>query len=347
MVRKGTSANVSQIEVEVERPRDRGNKRNKTRSTDTGSTSITGSGGTETLITNNSTGDWYVDFVTVHALGASPGVVAAEIQVRDSDDNVVTGGITDAVADGHIDLDGVILRPGWDLHMVYTQSDAGTYTVSAIPVIRKPEPSETPSGGGATTPSSPDKTVDDFEDGDISEYSGDTGNYSVQTADVHGGNQALESTSTGTPFFNIRSTSGLDNYPEAGDSFHWWVNSDTGDGGTQARIAGKFGLQDASNYYDVQFDFNNGNIAINERVSGSETQLGIAAGFTTTAGTWYKVGVDWGDNGTITAIAYESDGSTQMDSVTASTNTYASGGIGWVNRSDNGNVVRADDFVIE
>lgn len=72
--------------------------------------------------------------------------------------------------------------------------------------------------------------IDDYEDGDIAEYGGDTTNFTVQSTTVAEGTYALEGTSSGF----ITSHSGLPNYPSQGDT--WKVNLYMASSGAQPNI---------------------------------------------------------------------------------------------------------------
>ena len=70
MGKQASNADVSSIEVEVDGPEDAAGKQNRLRSGD-GTLSITGSGGSATLDTNGSSGNWFLQRVTVHARSGS------------------------------------------------------------------------------------------------------------------------------------------------------------------------------------------------------------------------------------------------------------------------------------
>lgn len=70
---------------------------------------------------------------------------------------------------------------------------------------------------------SPVTVIDDFEDGDISEYGSDTGQFTTQQSVVQHGSYALEQslTSDSNPTA-IRSTAGLDHYLQEDETARVW-----------------------------------------------------------------------------------------------------------------------------
>jgi len=163
--------------------------------------------------------------------------------------------------------------------------------------------------------------IDDFEDNDISEYSGDTGEYTVQSTTVKVGSYALEIPNiSGDGGRHIQSLSGLDKYPQAGDTFEFWVRSEVGNSATPG-----FALQnDAKNdCYDILF--NDSTLGIRKFSGGSVSTLSSVS-HTISAATWYRIVVEWGGGGVITATVYDSSGS-EVSNVSANDTTYTGGGI--------------------
>lgn len=103
--------------------------------------------------------------------------------------------------------------------------------------------------------------IDDFEDNDLAEYGGDTGNFDIQTSTVAEGTYALEATSAG----RIGSDSGLPNYPQQGDT--WKINVRYTDGGAQPNVwwcvdfsGGNLGGIHPGYYFGIDQSNNNFNI---------------------------------------------------------------------------------------
>jgi hypothetical protein len=164
--------------------------------------------------------------------------------------------------------------------------------------------------------------IDDFEDGDLSEYAGDIGGFNVQTGSVYEGTYALESDGPTTSQY-IYSTSDLPRYPRAGDTVQFRAEISRAD----STIGAVFAATSGESGYLVALDDANERLYLARLDSGSFNMLSENA-FTVATGTWYRVKVDWGASGSITATAYNGSG-TQVAQVSATDSTYTGGGFGW------------------
>jgi hypothetical protein len=176
-------------------------------------------------------------------------------------------------------------------------------------------------GGGPTVSA----VIDDFEDGDISEYSGATGNATVQTSTVFNGTYALQFDTSGGAN-TITSTSGLSNYPSRGDTFQWyWRHSagSTSSGMAFAVSAAPFGSNDAYTFV-IRGDSVN-SIALRRYDGGSRTTI-ATTNYDVPSGSWFKAYVDF--QSTITCEVRDLNDNT-LASISASDSNYDSGGIGW------------------
>lgn len=133
-------------------------------------------------------------------------------------------------------------------------------------------------------------TVDDFSDGDISEYSGKTENFEVVSGKLEGKQNSDGSTA------NIASTSGLSNYPSPGDSFSWEVElgpENTGVSGVwAAQGATGTGLVDG---YDVIIGTGGGTdnaLYLRKIENGNATKL-YSESINLSTGTVYTIEVTW------------------------------------------------------
>ena len=334
-MKQASNSDVVSIDVEMDRPKDRGAKRDDVR-TNSASQSISGSGGSGVLQTNNSAGDWYVDTISATCPGASIGVVQVEVAIRDSNDSVVSSVIGDANTGFPIDMGGHIVKPGWDIHQTVTQNDSNSYTVSINPLIRKPAPDS------PKTTNAPG-VIDSFEDGDISEYSGDTGAFTVSSSDAYHGDNSLQQ--TGGDEKNIRSTS-LPNEPSKGDTFSFRVKGTSHTAKNRATM--KFGLQDANNFYGARVNFDDAKIFVQETASGSTDTIAESSYAEVPVGEWCRMEVVWNDS--VTVRVFAEDG-TQINSVIADvsefTKSHTSGGIGWFVDNATGERIRLDRAVNE
>ena len=111
--------------------------------------------------------------------------------------------------------------------------------------------------------------LDDFEDGDLSEYSGDTGSFTVQSSTVLEGSQTLKGTSAGTTIAHT----GVET--PRGYEYTAFVKTPTGSSAKPALMAC---IQDPSNplsdCYYVQADTANDKIAVYKNESGNSELLG-------------------------------------------------------------------------
>ena len=179
------------------------------------------------------------------------------------------------------------------------------------------------------------ETIDDFEDGGITEYTGDTSNFSVSSTDpVLSGSNALHS-NDGDAGATI--TSSQLPTPSAGDTFAGYLQADSGDG-----YPGMvFGYQDPDNFYAVEFGSGSNRLSIvkdgtgvpGDEIAGTDVEIAVEQ--------WYDVEVAWKTNGTITATIYEVDQQTgvreqELASATATDTAYSSGEFGWLRASSSG-----------
>ena len=181
------------------------------------------------------------------------------------------------------------------------------------------------------------KIIDDFEDGDISEYSGETGSYTVNTnSPVYEGSYSLKKQSSGS-YNSIYSTSGLSNYPSAGDKivFEWYRK---GDDDTMFCWC----TQDASNSNCYQaYLHRNGNgkeLWLRRADSGSWTTL-TSTSVNWPTGDWIRIEIDHNTDGTIIIKATNLSTNSDIGQISATDTTYTSGGIGWQNQGSSTNVV--------
>lgn len=172
------------------------------------------------------------------------------------------------------------------------------------------------------------EVLDDFEDGNITEYSGDTGSFSVLADAAQEGSYGLKSTASG----GIRRT---DVTVSQGDiiTFQWYPFAYSSDG-----ISGfLFGVQDADNYYRAMLQYRNGTtFYLRKVVSGSPQNLDIKANFTWSQA-WSEVKLVWETNGDIT-MSWDKDSET----LAVNDTTFTSGGIGF---DGDGNLDAYFDYV--
>jgi hypothetical protein len=196
--------------------------------------------------------------------------------------------------------------------------------------------------GAAITTSSSTETfivADDFEDGNISEYSGDTGLFTVDgivdlVVPAYGGSYQLDNTGN-------ESANAIDGIAHAtaaqvvsqGEIIRYmqYVNTGTGD-----EVCTMFGVQlpvTANNNYAVCFEqVGTDRISLAQDVErtdsfGASVQV-LASSTVTFSDGWYEVEIDWQTDDTIDVYLYDDTGS--LVATTSANNTsYSSGGFGF------------------
>ncbi|MFC6734526.1 hypothetical protein [Haladaptatus sp. GCM10025893] len=184
--------------------------------------------------------------------------------------------------------------------------------------------------------------IDDFEDGDLSEYSFNQGasGASVVTSPTKHGSEALEIDGTNTEMI---STAGLTYYPAVGDTFRCWVRA-TG-GADEMNLS--YGVQNHENRYFVSIDFANDTLKLYRYQSGSSTLLDEqTSGFTLSEDAWYEVKVEWKNGGSHRVTLF--DNTTSLTATTSATDlTWSSGGIGYDAYLATGGTVYIDYVTID
>lgn len=165
--------------------------------------------------------------------------------------------------------------------------------------------------------------VDSFEDGNISEYGGNTAQLNLTTAKSVDGSYSL--VHNGGSWGGISSTTGLARYPQPGDTIHYNYQIGGNVGAmlmfaTQAETGNPDG-------YRVGNNPNNGKLFIELRNGGTNTNLASSA-TSLNINEWHEIVTDWGTDGTIAATWYDSTG-TKIASISATDTTFTSGGVGF------------------
>lgn len=174
--------------------------------------------------------------------------------------------------------------------------------------------------------------IDDFEDGDIAEYSGETGAATVtqSTTTAQNGDYYVEVNAGGTAN-TIASFEGdgLNAYPDQGETFRFWtqlrgsVRSHT-NYGRQTVGSGDNDSRDGDGYQVVLHDTNTFSLAVNGYFGG--TTLAEDTSVTVNTNEWYEIEVVWGTDDSHTVTLYDSSG-TQLTQLSATDSTYTNGGI--------------------
>jgi hypothetical protein len=184
-----------------------------------------------------------------------------------------------------------------------TASAVFVYSVAGASAVEGPDP------GSSFDPD----IMEDWErSSPLDDYAGGTGSASIIDSPVENGDHALDLASGA----QLRSSAGLDRYPERGDVFEVYLTPDAGE---KARFL--FGLQDGSNHYAVELDEPANTARLLLVDGGSESTLADATEASIVTDDYNFVEVRWGDP----TIQVATGGV----SVSADDGTYDSGGLGW------------------
>ncbi|WP_254274624.1 hypothetical protein [Haloarcula marina] len=161
--------------------------------------------------------------------------------------------------------------------------------------------------------------LDDFEDGDLSEYSGDTGSFSITSNPVHTGSSALDSSVDRSLAVITHDSASISAGSEF--SFHQYVRTQT-DAGIQlfTNAIGTDGYQ-----FVVQEDQNV--VKIRRFDGGSKTKLAESSA-TIPTGEWVTNTITTDTSGNLTWVLEDSSGS-QLAQVSATDSTYTYGSFGF------------------
>jgi len=200
-------------------------------------------------------------------------------------------------------------------------------------------------GSGPSASVVPDTTttlIDDYEDNDISEYSGDTGAFSVASSDPISGSYSLEASGQST--YRLIKSSGQLPQADQGNITAKIRPSTTNHG------AGLIlGRQDSANRYDILILAGGlDEIRLDERQGGSTTTMDSAA-FSPQAATTYTLDVSWTTiTGGVRIVATVRDSNGNALETLSFEDTdgtsWTSGGTGWTYTLGDGEPVTYDDL---
>ncbi len=177
--------------------------------------------------------------------------------------------------------------------------------------------------------------VDDFEDNNITEYSGDTSLFQTDTAPVFAGTYALEaSNKTGRTTDGIYRTGSL---VSQGQIVRYMQYVDTTLGSTDEGCV-MFGVQGNQNQnYGVCLElFGVDRIALSRDVDDNDVSGTVLASTTVSYTTgWYEVQIDWQTNNRIDVYLYNPSGAL-VATTSATDSNYTSGGVGYTFWIQNG-----------
>lgn len=194
-----------------------------------------------------------------------------------------------------------------DIYMYYNNPTAGSVSSSSVVFI----------------------AADDFEDGSISEYSGQTSLFSISTAFNNDGAYGIDNAGNESSRANTGGIYRLDETVSQGETFRYKQYVDT-TAGSSDETCTLFGVQSAGNNYAVcieQFGVDRISL-VRDAVDNDASGVILASSTVTYTTGWYEVEVDWATDDSFLVSLYDATGSL-VTSFSDTDGTYTSGGIGF------------------
>lgn len=185
---------------------------------------------------------------------------------------------------------------------------------------------------GETSTTTEPGIIEDFEDGDLTEYTFDYGaaNTSIITTPTYHGAYAMESQNDA----HLYQTQ----FPRAPSQGELFSCHTQGSGGPFAEFT--YGLQDAKNFYAVRIRYDTDKISVLKCEAGTWSELtGAYLTFSFLEDTWYEMEVDWSESGDHTLTVR---GNGNSATISCTDTTWASGGIGFLTVGSSTTVARYD-----
>jgi hypothetical protein len=217
-----------------------------------------------------------------------------------------------------------------------TEGDWGAGAAENVDVTRNGLVGKTPTQGSVDS-----RVVDDFERDPLGFYSGDTGNFELQSDIVYTGDFALRCITSSTSGSDLLySLSGLESYPEAGDVISLWTRTDE-ENVSLARPTFLFGIQPGANSgYSgtLRYPHNGQEAEFKSNYVGNHS-----LNYNYRLGEWYQIRIDWGSGGDFVVEIYDEDGSLLDGPLVGNDSRWSSGGIGF---NSSGTADEVYDYVI-
>ncbi len=160
--------------------------------------------------------------------------------------------------------------------------------------------------------------IEDFEDGDLLEYTIFGGTHIVSNTAAHDGYYGLESDGSNNSWIYRDDETVL---MAQGDTISFWVNPPM-----DGRVYCGFGAS-AGGTYSITAAPNNNSLVLHLSSNYSSFIELATVPQAWTYDKWYRLDVEWSVGGNITGRLYDSDGTTLLNTVSVIDNTYIAGGI--------------------
>lgn len=173
--------------------------------------------------------------------------------------------------------------------------------------------------------------IDNFENGNLSKYSGSTGSFSVNNSGSYKGTHHLQINGTYNKHIYSYPGDGLSYYPKRGDKFELYYYADGfGSGSPPFESIPSFGVSDSSNYYRCFINGNNGRFDIN-RISSGNSENSDFQSVSYPSRVWLRIEIDFGytSSDIVSAKLERTDTNTVLANVSITDTEYDSGGIGF------------------
>lgn len=220
------------------------------------------------------------------------------------------------------------------IHTTDTDFEAGTLTNMTV----------TGSGESATVQLSAAVPIDGFEDGDITEYSGNTTDFTVQSSVVADGSNALEGDVASNG--GIHDTDTFQNL-SVGNNYSVKMQLDSADPPKQ--VVFSFAAQQEvalpDDRYRIIIDDFNSVFRFQKVVGGSGTTI-VDDSVEFSTGVWYTVSIDWGSGGDF-SITLSNASAGDITTLTATDTEFSEGGHGFQVFDDTGGIGYFDTLAID
>lgn len=182
--------------------------------------------------------------------------------------------------------------------------------------------------------------IDDFERDPLANYQGETSWFAQSSAHAAEGGASLELQSDGGAYV-MYSTSGLEAYPEPGDTFQFqYLAGATGE--PQQAVA--WGVQGPGRYYAIEINNDPPDPILRLLKDGDELAT-TGQGDRTPRQEWQRVEIEWANDGLMTCSIHNSNGAPAYQ-VSAQDRAYRGGGVGYRAGASGRSISWVDDYRI-